>query len=287
MQPLNPSENRTTYFINPNDSGETQRLLDMDHLTTAAMGGVFSPPHLAPRPGSTILDCACGPGGWTSKVAFEYPDCQVIGMDISETMIRYAQAQAQAQKLSNLTFLHGSILDPLPLPSESCDFVNTRLASSFMPVSAWPLFVEECRRVTRPGGIIRLTEAEWVFTNSPAGEKLADATTRAQWLTGKSFSPDGKRFGCTLALPKFLRDIHLEHIDKAAYSLEFSFGTPSHALWYQTMMKGYEMMLPFFLKAGVLTRNEFTDLYQQFDYEMQDSSFLGEFFLLSVWGVRP
>jgi ubiquinone/menaquinone biosynthesis C-methylase UbiE len=287
MQPLNPSENRTTYFINPNDSGETQRLLDMDHLTTAAMGGVFSPSHLAPRSGSTILDCACGPGGWTSKVAFEHSDCQVIGIDISNTMIRYAQAQAQAQKLHNLTFHHGSLLDPLPFADASCDFVNTRLASSFMPVSAWPVFIEECKRVVRPGGIIRVAEAEWIFTNSPAGEKLADVITHAQWLTGKSFSPDGKRFGCTLALPKFFRDAHLEQIEKQAYSLEFSFGTPTFQIWYQNLMAGLHMMRSFLLKTGVITNEAFESLYQQFDYEMQDPSFLGAFFLLSVWGVRP
>jgi hypothetical protein len=158
-----------------------------------------------------------------------------------------------------------------------------------MPKDKWQPFVLECKRITRPGGIVRVTEAEWIFTNSPAGEQLAKIISRAQWLTGKSFSPDGNRFGCTMALPKLFREAQFpkENIHKQAYSLEFSYQTPNHWIWYQNVLAGIEMMRPFLLKAGVVTELEFRELLRQFDLDMQAPEFIGEFFLLSVWGINP
>src|SRR5690349_11281709 len=96
----NPYQNRSTYFINPNAPAETGRLIDLDHLLTAEMGGVF-PPSLDPTPLRQVIDLACGPGGWVLKVADEFPELDVVGGDISQTMITYAQAQARSQHLEN------------------------------------------------------------------------------------------------------------------------------------------------------------------------------------------
>ena len=49
-----------------------------------------------------MLDLACGPGGWACEVARLYPQIDVIGVDISEKMMRYARAHAQAQRLDNV-----------------------------------------------------------------------------------------------------------------------------------------------------------------------------------------
>ncbi|HEY4033565.1 MAG TPA: hypothetical protein VGL94_06325 [Ktedonobacteraceae bacterium] len=39
--PINPSENQSTYFVNPEEAEETARLLLQDRLVTKEMGGVF------------------------------------------------------------------------------------------------------------------------------------------------------------------------------------------------------------------------------------------------------
>ena len=142
-----------------------------------------------------MLDLACGPGGWACDLARLYPQIKVIGVDVSEKIIRYAQAHAQVQRLGNVSFQMMDVFTPFEFPDTSFDFVNARLVSGFMPVAIWPSFVQECVRITRPGGVIRLTEAEWHFTNSAACERIADMLTRAMWQSGKSFSPDGKRLG--------------------------------------------------------------------------------------------
>ena len=40
------------------------------------------------------LDLACGRGGWVIDVAFEQPEMQVTGVDISQQMIGYASSLA-------------------------------------------------------------------------------------------------------------------------------------------------------------------------------------------------
>src|SRR6266436_4756999 len=101
--PTNPSENLTTYFINPEEAAETSRLLMQDRVVTKEMGGVF-PAGLDLSPIHLVLDLACGPGGWASEVARNYSHMDVEGVDISEKMMRYAQAQARTQGLANASF---------------------------------------------------------------------------------------------------------------------------------------------------------------------------------------
>jgi ubiquinone/menaquinone biosynthesis C-methylase UbiE len=284
--PLNPSANQSTYFINPEEAEETTRLLLQDRLLTKEMGGVF-PEGLDPSQIYLVLDLACGPGGWACDVARLYPQMDIIGVDISEKMMRYARAHAQAQRLDNASFQVMSVLNPLEFPDAAFDFVNARLLSGFMPMAAWPSFVQECIRITRPGGIIRLTEGEWQFANGAAFERIADMLMRAMWLDGKSFSPDGKRVGATLMISQFLRESGLLNLQHQAYGLDFSFGTEAHETTYQNFMMGYPLLSPFLVKKGVTTKEEYAQLCDQISVEMQEPTFRGLWFLLSVWGTKP
>jgi SAM-dependent methyltransferase len=211
----------------------------------------------------------------------------VIGVDISEKMMHYAQAHAQAQRLDNASFQVIDIINPLAFPDAAFDFISARLLSSFMPTDAWPSFVQECVRITRPGGIIQLTEGEWEFTNSAACERIADMLTRAMWKDGKSFSPDGKRFGATLMITQFLKESGLINIQRRAYALDYSFGTEAYETSYQNLMMTYSLLSPFLVKMGVTTKEEYDQLCDQASVEMQKSTFRGLWFLLSICGTKP
>src|SRR5262249_14959306 len=115
-----------TYVIDTESGTEMARLIDHDRILTAAMGGLL-PPDFEPAPGKTVLDLACGPGGWAQEVAFAYPEMQVLGIDISRKMLGYAQSLTQAKYLDNLQF---EIMDvrrlPLPFPDSSFNLITTR-----------------------------------------------------------------------------------------------------------------------------------------------------------------
>src|SRR5215469_18498160 len=117
-----PSETGHTYVLDPESATEMARLMLQDRLLTEGMHGVF-PERVDLKNIQAILDVGCGPGGWALDVAHTYPDRRVFGIDISTTMITYAQAQASAQRLSNVTFTVMNALQPLDFETGTFDLV--------------------------------------------------------------------------------------------------------------------------------------------------------------------
>ena len=275
-----------TYFIDAENAAEMARLVHQDRLTTEGMGGLF--PERADLSGiEDILDIACGPGGWTLDVAFEHPDINVVGIDISQTMIGYAKAQARVQSLDNASFRVMDVLKPLDFPDNSFDLINARFIFAFMPPTAWPNLMEECVRIARPGGIIRLTETEWNLTNSLGYETLHGMTARALKLAGRSFSPDGRNAGITPMLGSFFQQAHCKNIQHAAYVLDFSAGTAAHLSLYQNLRAFFKLVEPFLINMNVTTPEEFDVLYHHMLDEMALDTFRAISFILSVWGETP
>ncbi|MDQ6645102.1 MAG: methyltransferase domain-containing protein, partial [Chloroflexota bacterium] len=204
--PINPHESDNVYFNDPESGAEMARLLEQDRLITKGMGGLFSErPDLSGI--QRILDVACGPGGWAQEVAFAHPEIEVVGVDISRAMIEYAQSQARVQGLDNARFRVMDMQKPLDFPDSSFNLVNARFIN-FLPTHAWPKLMQEFARITRRGGIIRLTESEWwYFTNSSALEDLNSMIIRALKKQGESFTQSGRFTGVLPMLGHFLQDI--------------------------------------------------------------------------------
>ncbi len=53
----------------------------------------------------TILDIGCGAGDGAAFIAKQYPQCTVVGSDISQTMIEFATKQYPTSDYSNLSFI--------------------------------------------------------------------------------------------------------------------------------------------------------------------------------------
>jgi tRNA G46 methylase TrmB len=73
--PLSSSQNTHPYFIEAENAAEMARLMHQDRLLTKSMGGVFPEPLDTSRIHS-VLDVACGPGGWILDVARTNPDIE-------------------------------------------------------------------------------------------------------------------------------------------------------------------------------------------------------------------
>lgn len=282
-----PSSDENTYIIDSEAATETARLMHQDRLATRGMGGVFpEQPDLSNA--SAILDIACGPGGWVLDVAFAYPDIEVVGIDISYTTIQYAKALARSQGLWNARFQVMNVLQPLQFPDHSFDLVNARFLCPFMPTTAWPRLLAECIRITRPGGIVRLTECdEPATTNSPAYEEIKRRTYQALQRTGQTFAPDGRHYGITPLLSRLLREAGCQQIGLKAHVLDLSTGAEANEGWYQNAMVGFRLLQPFLVTQGVIGPDEFEQLYQQMLIEMLSESFSALWFYLTAWGKTP
>jgi ubiquinone/menaquinone biosynthesis C-methylase UbiE len=286
-QSTHSSSNGGTYPLDAENAAEMARLLSQDRLVTKMMGGLFSEraDFSAIR---DVLDVGCGPGGWVLDVARAYPDVNVTGIDISQLMTEYARTQARTHRLQNASFKVMDILKPLDFPDNSFDLVNARTIAVFMPATAWPSLIQECVRVNRPGGTIRLTECDlWGSTNSLAYERFIALCAQASKLAGRGFSLTGRDFGVTPMLGRLLRDAGCTNIGRKAHANDFSAGTEAHAAMYQDAMVFYKLVQPFLVKTGVATQEEVNLLYQQTLEEMRSDDFCALAYFLTVWGETP
>jgi ubiquinone/menaquinone biosynthesis C-methylase UbiE len=139
--PTELPRDENTYILDSESATEMARLISQDRLITQGMGSLF-PEQLDISNFHTILDIACGPGGWVCDVAFANPDTQVTGIDISNKMIEYARAMAWSQRLENTSFQVMDVLKPLDFPDNSFDLVNARFLVAFMPKQVQPFMVK-------------------------------------------------------------------------------------------------------------------------------------------------
>ncbi len=279
--------NENTYILDSESATEMGRLIYQDHLITNGMGGLF--PERDDISGlHTILDIACGPGGWACDIAFGYPDKQVTGIDISSKMVEYARATAWSQRLDNAQFQVMDALKPLGFPDNSFDLVNARFLVAFLPKTVWPGLLEEYKRITRPGGIIRLTEFdEPATTNSHAFAHWMTLTFHAIRLAGLSISPDGHNFGITPLLCRLLLNAGCQHIEQKPHVIDFSFGMPAYDSMYRNCEIAFLQVQPLLIKMGVATQEEIDQSYQQMLLEMRSDDFCGLWYYLTAWGEKP
>ncbi len=273
-----------SYFIGTELMEEMVRLMEQDHLFTQAMGGPWGelPLHGINR----VLDVGTGAGGWALEVAFQHPEVEVMGIDISDTMLEYAEVQAEAQGLSTIRFLKKDIsVLPLDFPDASFDLVNARLLAFFTP-DFWPRLVQEYVRMTRPGGLIRLTETEMSVSNSPALEQEQAWFFRSLWKAGQSFSANGERLTITAMLPSLLRQAGCQNVNVRAYAIDWAFGTPAHETMCLNVSTAMRLLQPFFLATGVATQQAMDQVYEQMRAEMHQPAFSAVHYLLTASGEK-
>lgn len=273
-----------TYMVDPESPAEMTRLQNQDRLVTKYMGGLLEGLNLSHT--HDVLDIACGPGAWALDVAFAHPHMEVVGFDISQRMIEYAQVQAEVQELKNVQFRVLNALHSLDFPDASFDLINGRYLSTFMLKEAWPALVAECKRLLRPGGMLRLTEFERALTNSPAHEQISTLFCQALHVLGRSFSPDGLHLGIMPVLGGFLQQAGFQSMQTRMYACDYSSGTEDHREWCNDLRTFFQLAQPFVVKTMPVTAAEWQRLYERVTIEMDMPEFRAIAQYLTVVGYR-
>jgi SAM-dependent methyltransferase len=129
------------------------------------------------RPGSTLLDLACGRGAYGLLVA-KQAGTLLIGVDFSAQALTEAREQAARMGVSNASFRAGE-LTATGLPDASVEAVLCTDAIQFPDEPA--VAYEEIRRVLKPGGRVALTCWE---PFDRADERLSPRLRRANLAAG-------------------------------------------------------------------------------------------------------
>ena len=282
-------QEQNTYVLDAESPVEMARLIDLHRVVTGAMGGPLTGVPLLPA-NATVLDLACGPGGWVLDMAFNYPEMEVAGVDISRIMVEYACARARTQKLPNASFGVMDITKALDFSDATFDLVNARFLVAVLKREAWKPFLAECTRILKPGGLLRLTEPVQLAgeTSSAAYEEIIARMTYALFRAGYGFSVNGKGLGMSMTLPHTLRKMNYVDVRSLAHSLDFSEDTgPAWMDLKQQIEAGSALAPPFMERVGAGTRQETEPLYPRAVMEMHQKGFVGAWHFVTVLGQKP
>lgn len=250
------------------------------------MGGLFPTSFTLSRI-HTVLDIGCGPGGWAQNVAATYPDMHVVGIDISPQMLKFARLTAGLRGVSNVRFFEMDARQPLRFPDASFDCINARFIQSFMLRDHWPVLVGECKRLLRPGGILRLTELEHGTCNSHAVERLNELFSLAMYASGHNFTATRRELGAAAILERFLTEAGFIDIEQQFFECDNSYGTAFAQDWKEDYIVLYHMVMPFMVKTGVTSQEHMEILYQQALSDMNAHTFISMVSFRSAWGIKP
>ena len=285
-EPQKSKEHPSTYFVQDrSNKEELNRLRTQDDLITAGMGGVL-PEQEDSTHFERVLDVGCGTGGWLVTLAQQLPDAtQLIGIDISLRMVQYARSQAQDVGVADrVEFREMDALHTLEFPSSSFDLLNQRFGASYLRTWDWPNLLQEYRRVTRPGGIIRITECDIGMSNKPALNALLDLFQSASDQAGRSFF--SARDGALRALEPMMHQAGILNLQTRLHILKYYAGTRECQLFAEDMKYFFRTIAPF-LRKWTKVPNNYDQLQQQMLEEMQQPDFVATWTLLTCWGTNP
>ncbi|HEX8728457.1 MAG TPA: class I SAM-dependent methyltransferase [Ktedonobacterales bacterium] len=172
-------------YILPSDGEELNRLDFQHYMLRYALRGNYAAPLRQPR---EILDVACGTGRWAAEMAQLFPQSNVVGLDLKQPPV---ESGATMQRPDNFTFVQGNMLEGLPFPDASFDFVHQRLVIVALPTEQWAPQVRELLRVTRPGGWVELVEGD-LLPGGPGITHLNNLGEQMSQKRGMSFTNAGR-----------------------------------------------------------------------------------------------
>jgi ubiquinone/menaquinone biosynthesis C-methylase UbiE len=284
MAPLDAQQSSNAAPLT-SQAGEIPRLFhfDLPHLQQTRQ--VF--PELTDVSNITnVLDIASGAGEWAINVALASPQLHIVGIENDPRLVEQARAQAEAQGVKNVTF---QVMEPfaqLALDADSFDLVNARYLVGLLPVEAWSQALQEFVRVTRPGGILRLTETDLPIANTPAFAQWSNLLSQAFFHSGHSFSPEGRLLSITPMLKPLLRQAGCQQVQQVAATCNFSAGWPAHEEVARHLARTYQFIQPFLVKSTGKSPQEIEQLYQQTCAEMQSAKFCATAFSLTVYSRK-
>jgi len=142
--------------IHPGGFAATRRLAESCHIDS----------------NTKVIDIACGKGTSAVFLAKTY-GCQVVGLDISEDLVRHATRLARRKGLEGkVTFQIGDALR-MPFPDNEFDVAVSQ--AMLVLVDDKLKAIQEAVRVTRPGGYLGWLELSW--RAEPTDQLLKEVST--------------------------------------------------------------------------------------------------------------
>jgi len=262
-----------SHYVIPNDLREANRL-DLQHFALHEYFGtnVFAPVHNPQR----ILDVASGTGRWAKELKAQFPAAQVTGLDVSVPL----EIQEHGQP-SEYTFVQANVLEPLPFPDASFDYVHMRFVFTAVPAQQWPVVVRALMRVTAPGGWIELVEA---YLPTEGGPAFAQLEAWGQQLVGSR----GIELAQGRNVGQFLREAGATSVTERSGALPIGpYGGRVGQIMGMDIFTGYRLVAPALVQGLGLDRRLVNETIAQADADVYSGNYQAIMPIYIAFGQRP
>ncbi len=294
---------------------ELVRQLEVSRFVLEEMGGSLPREQVVTKQLTTVLDVACGAGGWVLDIARTYPHLQVTGIDTCKLYLEYAQHLANESGLANAHLLARDMRlldrDTNTFSADSIDLINVAFIASLLLSMDYAALMRSLFRLCRPGGLLRWTEMEFPITNSPAFEQLTALICRALRVTGQTFIPpslqiydeiftawrreegrnnqpaERRHVGITPMMGSWLHCAGCHAVQSFPTAIEVSTGTAAHPYFVRQVEVFGQHIAPFLCIQEVIPADDLTALLNEVQDEIQQADFCGLCFILTVCATKP
>ncbi|HEX6818049.1 MAG TPA: class I SAM-dependent methyltransferase [Ktedonobacterales bacterium] len=264
------------YFLAKDDQ-EINRLDFQHFLFRFALKGNYAAPVTAP---ANILDVGTGTGRWAMELAALFPQANVIGLDVVPPPADDTPSLGYGleRRPDNYVYVQGNVLEGLPFPDATFDFVHQRLLVAAIPEARWPSVVAELLRVTKPGGWVELLEAIPAY-GGPAMNLLHD------WLVGVGL-PRGVNIMATPQIGAFLRAAGAQNVVERELPMALGkWGGRAGSMMETNYYALHEGILARLLADQTTTAESFEATMQAARREIAQGRYVWPYFI--AYGQRP
>ncbi|HEU5348577.1 MAG TPA: class I SAM-dependent methyltransferase [Ktedonobacterales bacterium] len=260
-------------YAMPADLAEINRLDFQHYLLRHIFQGNYAAPIRTP---ASILDVGSGTGRWAHEMAELFPMAKVVGTDITPPSSETSAIPGTPDpRPHNYTFIAANVLEGLPFPDASFDFVHMRLLYSAIPHTRWPSVVSELVRVTRLGGWIESVESAVALNPGPMLSHLSDTINGL--IAHRGIDPlDGARVG------EMLRAAGLTGIVEQRIDVPLgSYGGRIGTMMATDLLAGIEGFGGLLVQMNLLTAEQFQQMHANLraEFASPDNRAVGPFYV--------
>jgi ubiquinone/menaquinone biosynthesis C-methylase UbiE len=182
---------------------------------------------------------------------------------------------------ARLEFQAMDALSMLEFPFNYLDLVSIQMGGCTLRTWEWGKLLLEFQRVTRPGGVIRVVEQDFLGeSTSPALNRLTRMLVETFYRAGHLFHAE--RTSLLSEMPRLFQQFGIRDVQVSPYMLEFRATTPG---WSEYASHVLPALTPFMAKWGRLPE-DYDELCQQALTEMMCPNFVTRWRFAVTWGHK-
>lgn len=167
------------------------------HLYTT--GKLFGMTKCTPVSKSRILELGCAQGWNIIPIAYNYPNSEVVGIDLSEEHIKAANKQVEDLQLKNIKFHHCSITD-LDKSFGKFDYIITHGMISWVAEDVREKIFDICKNLLKENGV------GYISYNCLPGWNMVRSVRDMMLYHGKFFDNTADKLSQARLLLNFIKD---------------------------------------------------------------------------------